>query len=145
VGEKLCPLQSLAYGHFLEIKERNKCIIRRVFMLNDEFSDVLKTNLANALQIKNDGALERESARGHLEKVRELLGKGADLHAWDDGALRAAALNGHLKVVSALLGAGANPAARDREAIRWAGENGHDDLMWLLLNALDAPSTLINF
>jgi ankyrin repeat protein len=129
----------------LEIKERNKDIIKRVFMPNDEFSKVFRNNLSNALQTKNDGALEREAARGHLEKVRELIEKGADLHAWDDGALRAAALNGHLHVVSALLDAGANPAARDREAIRWAGENGHDDLMWLLLNALDAPSTLIDF
>lgn len=51
-----------------------------------------------------------------LERVKELLARGADIHvttAWMDAALHEAVLGGHTEIVIVLLEAGARPDARD--------------------------------
>ena len=45
--------------------------------------------------MQSDYALSRSAGNGHLEVVRMLLDRGADIHVQHDHALRWAAENGH--------------------------------------------------
>jgi ankyrin repeat protein len=72
--------------------------------------------------------LETASKEGDLNKVKELIEQGADIHA-DDFALRWASYYGHLVVVKYLVEQGANIHALNDCAIRWASENGHLDVV----------------
>ena len=60
------------------------------------------------------------SINGDLKKVKELVEKGANIHAIDDLAFRMTSENGHLEVVQYLVEKGANIHARDDRALIWA-------------------------
>jgi ankyrin repeat protein len=79
------------------------------------------------------------SAKGDLEMVQELLGKGEDVKAQNKigkTALIFAASEGHTKVVEALLKAGADPKQKDKDgataSTRWLKKAGHMDVVKLL-------------
>ena len=91
---------------------------------------------------RNPGAVEKFKAPavflGPRRKItatviRELVAKGADVHACDDYALLAASANNHLEVIKVLVAKGADVHARDDAALRWASEKGHLDVVKFLV------------
>ena len=72
------------------------------------------------------------SRSGDLERVKELVEQGANIHAWNDLALRCASENGDLEVVKFLVENGAdniNDAliyASGEEVIKFLVEKGAD-------------------
>jgi len=73
----------------------------------------------------NDWALRESAFYGYLEIVKFLLTQGANIHADDDYALREAATNGHLETVKYLLTQGSNIHAKDDEALRYSAISDH--------------------
>ena len=69
---------------------------------------------------------------GDLKKVKYLVSKGADIHAYHDSALRWAARNGHLEVVKYLVEHGADVHANNNDALRWAVWNGQQEVVLYL-------------
>jgi len=69
--------------------------------------------------------LKQASYEGHLNVVKYLVSKGADIHAGDDESLRWASYEGHLNVVKYLVSKGANVEAWDDWALQWAKVNNH--------------------
>ena len=69
----------------------------------------------------------------HLDVVKYLVEKGADIHAANDYALRYASFNGHLDVVKYLVEKGANIHAVDDYALRYAADNGRLDVVKYLV------------
>jgi hypothetical protein len=63
---------------------------------------------ANIHALDDDNALRYAAENGHIETVKLLLDRKADIHAMDDYALRYAAHNGHTETVKLLLDRGAN-------------------------------------
>src|SRR5262245_48464482 len=82
-----------------------------------------------------------EAARtGNLQRVQELLNKGADIQTknkYGTTPLFFAAAKGHLEVARFLLEKGADPNQKDTfygsTAIEWAAQEGHFDVVKLLL------------
>ena len=70
---------------------------------------------------------------GDLEKVKEYIEKGADIHTRNDGALRGAAENGHLEVVKYLVENGADIHANYDEALRDAAGRGYLEIVKYLI------------
>ena len=83
-----------------------------------------------------DQQLVLASEKGYLSLVKELLDRGADIHAPQGGdkALRLAAEHGHLEVVKLLLDRGADIHAQNDYALKLAATNGHLDVVELLLD-----------
>ena len=80
-----------------------------------------------------DEEMIEAAENGHLEVVRELLKRGADIHYRDDEALLVAAVKGNLELVHLLLDSGANVNARDDMALRSAAAFGHLEIVRLVL------------
>jgi ankyrin repeat protein len=77
--------------------------------------------------------LVQASFEGNLEKVKELVCQGADIHRIDDEPLRKASSRGHLEVVRYLLEHGADPHAKGNESLQEACEGGYLEIMKLLV------------
>ncbi len=96
-------------------------------------------------QVMNDAALN-----GEMEKVTELIGKGADLNKVDqDGmtALMYASFNGHTKIVRLLLDEGAEVGIRDamgRTALLYASTGPFAETVKLLLDHHADPNIADN-
>ena len=96
----------------------------------------------------HDEDLVQASARGDLDKVQELIRKGAAADAIvgerDTTPLYCAAKYGHLNVVEYLIGGGADVSARRRHSgttpLHAAAEGGHTAVVNALLNA--SPSSM---
>lgn len=71
---------------------------------------------------------------GKTSGVKDLLERGADIHAHGDYALRWAAYLGNTETVKLLLDYGADIHANEDEALKWATENGHTETVRLLLD-----------
>jgi len=80
--------------------------------------------------------------RKDLKGIKDLVERGADLHAENDCALRWAADCGHLEVVKYLLERGADLHAENDWALRWAARNGYLEVVKYLLE-YGADSNLI--
>ncbi|KAL8686847.1 MAG: hypothetical protein Q9218_006823 [Villophora microphyllina] len=85
-------------------------------------------------------ALHRAAWSGHVEIVRYLIGKGADMEAqdaWDTTALHGAAWRGHLEVMKILLEKGASTNVQDfagGAALHFAAHAGQEKAIRLLLD-----------
>jgi hypothetical protein len=94
--------------------------------------------LRKTAQESSTSLLMLASAKGDLEMVQELLGKGEDVKAQNKigkTALIFAASEGHTKVVEALLKAGADPLQKDKDgadALTMAKKAGHEDVVKIL-------------
>ena len=77
------------------------------------------------IHTQNDDALRSAASGGHISIVKYLIEKGVNIHAKDDFALIAAAQKGHFEVVKYLVEHGADIHAEDDEALRNATINGH--------------------
>jgi len=73
------------------------------------------------------------SENGHLEVVKFLVEKGADIHANDDYALQLASGNGHLEVVKFLVEKGANIHVNNDDVLRLASEYGRLEVVKFLV------------
>ena len=96
--------------------------------------DVVKYLLERGANIhaQDDWALIGSAAKGHLNVVKYLLERGADIHAHYDYALRWNAEEGHLHIVKYLVERGANIHAQDDYALKWSAE-GHLDVVKYLV------------
>ena len=94
--------------------------------------------------------LLKEAELGSVEKVKELLEKGADLNSTDEferTPLMMAAFNGHPEVVDLLIKAGADIYAKAKygqTALTFASEQGHPKIVEIIrsaqaINPSDAP------
>jgi hypothetical protein len=70
---------------------------------------------------------------GHVDVVKLLLDRGANVHAADNAALRWSCMRGRLKVVQLLLAHGACVGAKDDDAFRKCAAYGRIDIAKLLL------------
>src|SRR5262245_20825470 len=88
-----------------------------------------------------DRQLVRESTRGDIARVREILERGAAVNRLhNDGftALMRAGYYGHAQLVKLLLASGADPNHPGRDgagALFWASVRGHEAIVELLLAA----------
>ena len=98
----------------------------------EKYKDIYK----EFVKLSLDRQLIRAAKKGYLSLVKEVLDRGADIHAPQGGdkALRLAAEHGHLEVVKLLLDRGADIHAQNDYALRWAARNGHLDVVELLLD-----------
>ena len=81
------------------------------------------------IRIRNESALQLATRYGHLNVVKYLIDQGANIHSGDDYALRDAAYYGHLDVVKYLVEKGADIHVEDDYAFRIAAKNGHLDMV----------------
>src|SRR3990172_8474336 len=86
------------------------------------------------VKLSLDMQLIRAAEKGYLSLVKEVLDRGADIHAENDQALRWAAEKGYLDVVKLLLDRGADIHAENDYALRLAAEYGQLDVVKLLLD-----------
>ena len=88
------------------------------------------------VKLSLDEQLIKASSRGYLSLVKEVLDRGANIHARNDEALRWAAEDGYLDVVKLLLDHDADIHAPqgDDYALRLAAANGHLDVVKFLLD-----------
>ena len=85
------------------------------------------------LHVEDDYALRWSSSNGHIEIVKFLVEKGANIHADDDYALRWSSFCGHNDVVKFLIEKGANIHADDDDALKWSSGNGHIEVVKILI------------
>ncbi len=94
--------------------------------------------LSKEEQEKLNSELLEACEKGELNKVKDLLKRGADVHAKDNGdktALMYASMSGHTDIVDLLINHGADVHAKDRDgstALILASSNGHPDIVDLL-------------
>jgi ankyrin repeat protein len=86
---------------------------------------VLDDSTRAAVSRRGPFALRLSAQFCHLEVVRYLVEKGANVHADNDYALRWSAQNGHLDVVRCLVEKGANVRADNDYALRLSAQNGY--------------------
>ncbi|KAJ7658333.1 hypothetical protein DFH06DRAFT_1472942 [Mycena polygramma] len=85
---------------------------------------------------KYGSALQGAASRGHMDVIRILVEKGADVNAASGSALQSAALRNHMEIVCFLLQHGANVNAAGGEygsALLCAVREGHADIVRVLL------------
>jgi ankyrin repeat protein len=103
-------------------------------------SDSLITTLVNALDSDGRAPLSSAAGYGHLEMVRLLLAKGADVNqgaGFHGCALQEASAQGYKEVVELLLASGADTNAKNgthTSALKAASARGHVQVVMLLLN-----------
>jgi ankyrin repeat protein len=99
-------------------------------------------------QVTTGGRLNSASNNGHVDVVKLLLEKGADMAVANQGGwtpLNSASNNGHVDVVKLLLEAGADVAVASNDGwtpLNSASDSGHVDVVKLLLEA-GAPNKTI--
>jgi hypothetical protein len=106
-----------------------------IYAINDSFVwacanghlEVVKYLFERGAEIHfvNDSALREASQAGQLNIVKYLVEKGADIHAGLNYSLRWASENGHFEVVKYLVESGADIHAEQDYALRWAVNGGH--------------------
>ena len=75
----------------------------------------------------------KAAQNNQIDELKNLLDRGADIHANDDEALKLSAEHGHLEVVKFLVAQMANIYADD-DALGWAAGNGHLEIVKFLLS-----------
>ncbi len=91
-------------------------------------------NDGDNIHYNNDNAFRYAAYYNHFEIVKFLLDHGANIHALDDQALYWAAERGYIKIVKLLLDRGADRSTNNYSALKWAKENNHKEVVDLLEN-----------
>ena len=89
--------------------------------------------------------LDIAASEGHLEIVKYLVNKGANIHAGDDYAVRVASRRGHLEIVKYLIKKGADIHARNEEALRDAVLDDKLETVKCLIDHGACPHILTNY
>lgn len=84
---------------------------------------------------KANEKLVRGAKEGLIWLVEEAIEEGGDVNVQNDIALREASVYGHLEMVKFLLSKGANVKPYHYEAERWAIQQGHDEIAKILVQA----------
>ena len=95
------------------------------------------------IHIYNEATLHWAVYHGQLEVVKFLVDQGADIHAKNDHALRLAAEYGHLDIVKYLVSQGADVHANNKYAFRLAVVNSHQEVVDYLKN-YEKPKEVFN-
>jgi len=78
-----------------------------------------------------------------IDELKNLLDRGADIHADNDEALRCSASNGHLETVKFLVAQGANIHANDDDALKNAASQNHNDVLQVLSAFIQEEKLLV--
>ena len=81
------------------------------------------------IHTQNNEALYRAVNHNYLNIVKYLVGQDADIHAQNDFALRLAAGKGYLDIVKYLVKQGADIYAENNLALFWAKRNNYQDVV----------------
>lgn len=73
------------------------------------------------------------SREGDLDRLKETIEHGADIHSMTDLPLRYSAYHGHLNIVKYAIENGADIHANDDEALKYSAENGYLDIVKYLV------------
>ena len=84
----------------------------------------------------------KAARNNQIDKFKNLLSQGANIHANDDYALRFSAAKGHIEIVKFLILQGANIYADNDKALILSAQNGHDDV-WRALSAFIQEEKLL--
>lgn len=87
------------------------------------------------IHTNDDEPLRWAAEGGHTDIVALLLDKGARIHSVKGFALEASCRNGHAKTAALLLARGANPNVSNHSAFLAAASNGQSEIVGLLLCA----------
>ena len=79
---------------------------------------------------------------GHLDIVKYLVERGANIRVDDDSSLRYASYNGHLDVVKYLVESGADVHVNGDEPLRIATDNGHTEVVNYLKSKMKKKTSL---
>lgn len=71
---------------------------------------------------------------GNLQKVKNLVSQGINIHVENEKAFRWAAANGHLDIVKYLVKCGVDVYVYNEGALYWARHNSHQDIVEYLKN-----------
>ena len=81
---------------------------------------------------------------GSLQKVKDAVNQGVDIHANEDWALCCAASDGYIDILQYLIGRGGNIHTRDEWPLRWAAGMGHLNIVKYLV-AQGADASILNY
>ena len=126
--------------------------MKKLHAINKQFLDAAKNNKIDKLKnllsqganihADDDWALKVSAWGGHLEVVKFLVTQGANIRAGDDEPLRYSARFGHLEIVKFLIAHGANIHARCDEALKNAASGNNNDV-WRVLSAFIQEEKLL--
>ncbi len=127
-------VESLLATGQVDVQTKNNYFLRRacwvghlptVALLLNSGADA-KANEISSPETRHDGCpITAAASAGHLDVVKHLQWRGADLHADSDGPLKGAATRGHLEVVRYLQRNGVDIHGNDEYALRHASKGGH--------------------
>jgi len=122
----------LGDSDFKMVKDENKFRANKIILKDKYLLSDIETHKKFNFNI--NASLCRASENGHLEVVKLLVEKGADIHADNDYSLKWASGNGHLEVVKLLVEKGANIHANNDCAFQLASIYGHLEVVKFLNN-----------
>ena len=94
---------------------------------------LVKYALDNKFSEDINGALKIAANGGHLDVVKYLVERGANIHLQSEFPLTLALINGHAEVVKYLVSKGADVHIHDNYLLKLARERGQKDIMNYLL------------
>ncbi len=93
------------------------------------------------IHYRNDYSFRWAVGNGYFKIVELLLDRGADIHAFNDEALRLASYSDHVDVVKLLLDRGADRSANNYQALKWAKQRNHKKVIDILENYFPSSSS----
>ena len=94
----------------------------------------LVKSLGDGQDYDGDGGIRHAANNGHLEVVKYLVAKGADIQVEHAFAIIQPAKNGHLEVVKYLVSQGADVILYGNFAVQYASMNGHIEVVKYLIS-----------
>ncbi len=132
-GDKVCILTIPTNAHVITLAGKCKSdrfIINQIMPLWNVVTIEYLVSIGADIHANNNDALHWASGNEHLDVVKYLVSKGANIY--EDNVLRMASGNGRLEIVQYLVSIGANVNSDD--AVQWALDNGHLEVVKYLVS-----------